>query len=147
MADVLDDLVPPLFARRRLEALEAVPRGRERAVVVPRLPMAARLPGSDDHAAVERVERDQELTADPSGLLTRGDQALAHRGVPLRLRPFLQRDVRDDGHHGVTSVRRERASATPSNAVAPRVDDPSRGWYLSRHPDSPVSHPRGGPFP
>src|SRR5205085_11991721 len=43
--------------------------------------------------------------------------ALPHRGVPLRLGPVLQRDVRDDRHHGLSSSNPAGSSRRPGGAT------------------------------
>ena len=65
-ADVLDDLVPDVLVRARLQALEPSPGLAELPIGVPRLPVRPCPPGPDDHAPVQAVEWNEDLAADPS---------------------------------------------------------------------------------
>src|SRR5919197_2842913 len=110
-AAVEHGLVPGHLGRAGLQALEALARRAERRLVVPVLPVRARLPRADDDTRALVLDGLEELAADPAGAILDRVHTVGHRGVPLLLGAVLQRQARDDGQHG-----RDRTPAHPPRA-------------------------------
>src|SRR5512134_3947691 len=105
--------MPPVPVLAGFEALQLRPRLGERRIVVPGFPRRAVLPDADDDALVHGIERHEELSGNPPGLMPGGGKPLAHGGVPLGLGALPEDDMRDDGHHERTPPRQAVAATVP----------------------------------
>src|SRR5215468_11650619 len=87
-----------LLAREAIEALAGL---GELGIFVPPLPVPLGTPGAHDDAGFGLVLGPEKLSPDPARLLPRRGKPLAHHGVPLLLRAFLESNGGHDGHHRI----------------------------------------------
>src|SRR3954447_8697855 len=97
--------MPGAVLRLLVHHLEPPPRLEELLVVMPGLPVLARLPGADDHALVRLLGRRRHLNPNEARLVGRGPDALAQRRVPRVLLTVLNNDVRHDRLHSLLLSR------------------------------------------
>src|SRR5262245_16406202 len=85
------------------QAVETLPSLGELGILVPLLPVLLAVPGPHDDTRIVLVLWPEKLPSDPPRLLPRRGEPLAHHGIPLLLRTFLESNGGDDGHHGRSS--------------------------------------------
>ena len=72
------DVLGGLTSGLGLGSVETGPHLREGRVCVPCLPISPGPPGADDHSLMQRVQRHEDLTSDPTGTAAGVLQTLAH---------------------------------------------------------------------
>src|SRR5215813_9969578 len=82
------------------QAVETLPSLGELGILVPLRPVLFAVPRPHYDTVIGLVLLVEKLPSDPPRLLPRRGEPLAHHGIPLRLRTFLESNGGDDGHHG-----------------------------------------------